>query len=119
MNSNRGSCSKLDLLITLVVELVDYLSKMTNSFQHEAFRDYFRQRQNELYTKNEMNVKILNQREKQEMIQAQNKLRENILRIAHVMIITIINVEDLKLYSIFDSNLIIVNEIIRFLKMNS
>ena len=102
-----------------VVEFVDDSLKMTNVFQHEAFCDYFRQRQNESYTKNEMNVKILNQREKREMIQMQNELRENILRIVHVMIITVINVEDFKLYSIFDSNLIIVNEIIRFLKMNS
>ena len=37
---------------------------MINVFQHEAFRDYFCQQQNESYTKNEMNVKILNQRKK-------------------------------------------------------
>ena len=53
-----------------VVEFVDDLLKMTNAFQHEAFRDYFCQRQNELYTKNEMNVKILNQRKKRKIIQA-------------------------------------------------
>ena len=62
-----------------VVEFVDDSSKITNAFQHEAFRDYFCQRQNESYTKNEMNVKILNQRKKREMIQIQNKLHENTL----------------------------------------
>ena len=102
-----------------VVEFVDDSSKMTNVFQHEAFCDYFRQRQNESYTKNEMNVKILNQRKKRKMIQTQNELRENIFRIVYVMIITIINVEDFKLYSIFNSNLIIVNEIVRLLKTNN
>ena len=45
-------------------------------------------------------------------------MRENILRIAHVIIITMINVKDLKLYSIFNSNLIIMNEIVRLLKTN-
>ena len=101
-----------------VVEFIDNSLKMTNVFQHEAFRDYFCQRQNESYTKNEINVKILNQREKRQIIQVQNELRENILQIVHVMIITMINVEDFKLYSIFNSNLIIVNEIVRFLKTN-
>ena len=65
-----------------------------------------------------MNMKILNQRKKRKIIQIQNELRENILQIAHVMIITVINVEDFKLYSIFNSNLIIVNEIVCFLKTN-
>ena len=88
-----------------VIEFIDDLSKMTNAFQHETFRDYFRQRQNESYTKNEMNVKILNQRKKRKMIQIQNELRKNTFQIAHVMIITMINVEDFKLYSIFNSNL--------------
>ena len=89
-----------------VVEFIDDSLKMTNAFQHKAFCDYFRQWQNELYTKNKINVKILNQRDKREMIQVQNELRENILWIIHVMIITIINVENFKLYSIFNSNLI-------------
>ena len=35
-----------------------------------------------------------------------------------MIIITIINVEDFKLYSIFNSNLIIMNEIVHFLRMN-
>ena len=51
-----------------VIEFIDDSLKMTNVFQHEAFRDYFYQRQKKSYIKNEMNVKILNQRKKQKMI---------------------------------------------------
>ena len=108
----------LTIWMLRVVEFDDDLSKIANDFQYKAFCDYFCQRQNELYQKNNMNVKILNQRKKRKKIQIQNKLREDIFWIIYVIIITIINVKNFKLYSIFNSNLIIVNEIVRFLKMN-
>ena len=67
MIDKRYTLSHLNLTIWMfrVVKFVNNLSKMTNVFQHKTFWNYFQQRQNEFYMKNNMNVKILNKKKRE------------------------------------------------------
>jgi hypothetical protein len=46
------------------------------------------------------------------------QLRKHTLQLTQIVIITILNANDYSFYSDFESNIIIVNEIIKFLKID-
>ena len=101
-----------------VVDFVNFSSILTNSKRHDIFRIYFQQRQNLFHFENDVYIDEMNETKIEKMIVAQNELRNDILKIVHVVITTMTNVEKFKLYNVFSSNFIIVDEFARFLKTN-
>ena len=70
------------------------------------------------YFENNVYIDKINETKIEKIIIVQNKLRNNILKIIHVVITIMTNDEKFKLYNMFSSNFIIVDEFARFLKTN-
>lgn len=61
----------------------------------------------------------MDEKEKEEMTAAQSELQADALRSAHMVVMIVTNSEDVKLYNVFQSDLIIIDESARLLKADA